>query len=764
MVTIQITLKGLVQGIGFRPFVAELAEKLHIRGWVCNTAGVVTVLACADRERLEEFRRRLLSDAPKGARPVEADVSPASGQSVPDGFLIIPSRKEDAQKRIPDVPADLATCKRCCDELNDKKNRRYRHPFISCTACGPRYSILDALPYDRENTAMGEFAMCPACKQDYAAPGNPRRHAQTVACRDCGPLLHFTTASQKTAPVTGEAALSAGIDKIKAGGILAVKDIGGYHLACLPDCNESVAALRKVKGREKKPFAVMFLETEQIKRNCTVENQEQSELESDARPIVLLKKKESTAIAKNVCENSPYLGAMLPCNPLQILLILETGPLVMTSANRSGGLIITKDDEMLWWAERIWEEYRIDCGILSHTRGIRVPLDDSVVRIVMGRRQIFRRARGFVPTPVNVVNRRAVFAAGGDLKACFAYIDGQKAVLSGPFGDLEEESCYAAWERETHRMKALFGAEPEAVITDLHPDYVSARAAKAAAKREKIPHKQVQHHMAHVASVIAEHRLSGPVFGVAMDGTGYGTDKTVWGGEFFSWDGAHMRRVGHLKSVLLPGGNAGVKNAESILYAYLTDAGFDPGTLTSLFSCAPWLSEEKYRTVSRAVSCRVNVVRSSSMGRLFDAVSALLGVCLFNGYEGQAPTELEYLAAAAKTGYPLHIPIDPSNKTGDAAALFFRIVEALQKKADRACLAKGFIDAVAVFIYDMVKRYADTEKIVLSGGTFQNGILTEQVIRLLEAEKYEVYLNEQVPSGDGGLCIGQAYLYEYMEE
>lgn len=848
MVTYKIIVQGLVQGIGYRPFVAELAERCSIGGWVRNTDGIVTILASADASAMELFLGKLKSESPKGAYVEELSWEELPYQPF-SGFFIAGSEKQEKHKGIPLIPADLATCEACLRELHDADNRRYRHPFISCTACGPRYSIIEKLPYDRETISMKRFPMCEACESEYKKQGDVRRHAQTIACPDCGPVLTFTQIApwgektQKPAEKKepghaaaavgvfrhsrsgcGETALTRAVQCLREGGIVAVKDIGGYHLACTPFSGNAVQQLRLLKGREKKPFAVMFPDLAAIKEYCRVNREEEAILFSASRPIVLLKKrKDGKRLAENVGGSSPDIGAMLPCNPLQTLLAEALGPLIMTSANASGDLLILENDTMISWMERrvhALAKALPCCGVLSHDRPILTPLDDSIVRVVSGRTQIFRRARGFVPNPVPVNTDKHIFAAGGDLKACFCYTGEKKAYLSQHLGDLEEEGCYNAYQKEIGRMKQLFGFAPEYVACDMHPGYLSARElprSRTATGNEmqeaKAPegaglppdgHRiyPVQHHEAHVASVIAEHHLTGAVLGFAFDGTGYGRDKTVWGSEVFFWNGAFMRRVAHLRPVQLIGGDEGAKNADTILYGYM--ASFGEETKQRLWAVGkqmPWLDEQRSGVVEKAVQCRIHTIKSSSMGRLFDAVSAFLDVCHYNSYEGEAAIEVENLAATARRGYKLTIEIVPGaapsgadatvefsgadavEYAGDTESLFLGMADALAQGVPRAEIARGFMDAVSDFICricdciaeDYDKKAAGTDwaeercgslgkasgavrQIALSGGTFQNRILLERTLACLEERGYEVYINEQVPPGDGGLCLGQAYL------
>lgn len=824
MRTKKITVKGLVQGIGYRPFVAETAERCRIGGWVRNTDGIVTILASGTTEDLESFWHQLKINSPVGAKVEELLCEEINFQCF-SSFQIIESEKrtEEEEKGIPLIPADLPTCDRCLGELHDPKNRRYRHPFISCTSCGPRYSIIESLPYDRETITMKKFPMCDACSREYVERGNVRRHAQTIACQDCGPVLQFVKITyDREAGKKREwekAAFEDAVSCLQSGGIVAVKDIGGYHLACTPFSEKVVQQLRILKGREKKPFAVMFPDMESIKEYCEVSEAEEKLLLSAPRPIVLMKKrKDGRRLAENVCGSSPDIGVMLPCNPLQTMLLEALGPLIMTSANASGELLILENEKMMGWLTERASVCK-ELAVLGHDRPILSPLDDSIVKCVCGRTQVIRRARGFVPDPIRFGSKKNIFAAGGDLKACFCYTGKGKAYLSQYLGDLGEEGCHQAYLREKERMKALFGFEPEYAVCDMHPGYLSA--GELTEKKDQKWLYRIQHHEAHVASVIAEHGLEGPVLGFAFDGTGYGRDHSIWGSETFLWEGTSMmKRVAHLKPISLIGGDEGAKNADTILYGYMASFGEKSRKRwKEMQHRLPYVNQQRSQMVEKAIQHNINTVSSSSMGRLFDAVSAMLDICHYNGYEGEAAIELENLAATTETAYELFIEVKTQRGAvpgpadglfdksisgkrnvseervlaerqpqaynyeieiyGDAEKLFAGILDALEQGIPRAEIARGFIHAVANYITEVCVQVndnanADTgvisgehcafRQIVLSGGTFQNRILLEQTIKCLEEKGYRVYINEQVPAGDGGICLGQAYLCDKMIE
>ena len=762
--TKKFIVKGLVQGIGYRPFVARLAEELNIAGTVRNTGGIVTIVACGESSALEVFKDRLASEVPTGGFITSIDEVTYQDEKINAGFQIIESDR-DLGENLPLVPADIATCDNCKKELLDKNNRRYRHPFISCTVCGPRYSIIEKLPYDRDTITMADFPMCNECKSEYTGKKDIRRHAQTIACKNCGPKLKLTIVSggnkqllQNENPLEFKDEIKQAAAVIKSGGIVAIKDIGGYHLSCDPFNEIAVEFLRKLKHREAKAFAIMFENVESVKEYADVNEKEESLLNSPARPIVLVRRKNVDKIhgfAGNVCLSSPDVGAMLPCNPVQILLAKECGPIIMTSGNGSGDVLETEDDKMLsWLKDRLMsaEMKGATIAILSHNRRILRPMDDSVMKVVRGHSQFIRRARGYVPNPIKVDIDGELFAAGGDLKSSFCYTKNGLAYVSQYLGDLESVSCQDFYLNEKRVMANIFGFNPVKNIVDKHPGYFSSGV------NNDLPVKKIQHHKAHVASVIVEHNIKGEVLGVAFDGTGYGDDGTIWGSEFFVWDGHNMERVGHLRPQKLIGGNEGAKNCNTILIAMIHGNGLDDrldkmlhslGNGDEIITAAP--------LIRSAIDMNINTISSSSMGRLFDAVSALLDICHYNSYEGQAPIELENVASTTSVAYPLHI-----GESGETRKLFEEIIDALEKKIAIAEIARGFIYAVAEFISNTAKR-ANVKQVVLSGGTFLNRILLEQTIDSLENDGFKVYFSEQLPPGDGGICLGQAYLSKYVE-
>ncbi len=710
IMTEKITVCGLVQGIGFRPSVKRAAQKNDIRGTVKNIGGAVEVTAQGSAEDIRAFKSEIKSIS--GAIITDFTEKVIDAPEFTD-FRIVKSGGADI---TPMLSPDIATCGECMAEFYDEKNRRYLHPFISCTKCGPRYSVIRSVPYDRENITMSEFEMCPDCKKEYADISDKRCHAQTIACNGCGPALAYT--------ISGDP-LAEAVKTLQNGGIAAIKDIGGYHLACGALNADAAKRLREIKGRETKPFAVMFHDIDAVREWAEVSDAEKELLLSPARPIVLLRKKKE--LADGVCEKSGSVGAFLPCNPVQDYLTKRCGALVMTSANISGAPIIADDGEIKRLRERTG-----GFEILSHNRAIENPSDDSVCRVICGKTQIMRRARGFVPLPINITRGgKAVLAAGGDLKASFCYAADGRAYMSRYFGDLENADVYKEWKNEIKKLGELLNITDFEFIGDSHPLYYSAKYADGIT---------LQHHCAHMASVMAEHGIENNALGFVFDGAGYGDDGCIWGGEVISYNGGFKREAA-LEYTELLGGDEASKNSALTLDCFLLAAGIPPR------------SRNAY--VSAALKNHINTVKSSSMGRLFDAVSALLGISGYNSYEGESAIMLEIAAKSAEKPYPLSLPLIDGKWR--SSALLRAIYEALEDGADKNSLALGFHAAIINAVCGLAKTRNKDTNIILSGGVFANELLTRGCYEGLAAEGYKVYINERTPSGDGGIALGQAW-------
>lgn len=710
------TISGIVQGIGLRPNVKRIAEKYGITGYVKNLGGAVEIFA--EGAECEKFRQDIKTLP--GSMITSFDEREAADMHL-SSFEI--AKSSDENNTLPLITPDIAACDRCVEEFYNTNNRRFMHPFISCTYCGPRYSIQSALPYDRRSITMTDFEMCGRCAKEYKSISDIRCHAQTIACRDCGPKLSYT--------IDGDP-LEEASKTLGNGGIVAIKDIGGYHFACGANNEKAAKKLREIKLRDSKPFAVMFNSVEQAAEYAEINETEKNALLSPARPIVLLKKKKD--FAKSVCADSDYIGAFLPCNPVQHYLTKMCGALVMTSANVSDEPIITENEDI----------FKLQCSaggfeVLSHDRRILTPLDDSVCRVICGRVQMIRRARGFTPLPVEIETKsdKTALALGGDLKASFCYAKDNKAFMSQYFGDLENADTYSAWKSNIKRLGSLLNLRPDIIVSDCHPLYRSG----------KLTHdKTLQHHCAHMASVMAEHKISGSALGFIFDGTGYGTDGNVWGGEALFFDG-EFHRAASLEYTCLLGGDMSAKDSAATLDCYLVSAGLKPRTANGAL-------------IKSAVENRINTVQSSSMGRLFDAVSSLLCISHRNSYEGESAIQLERAAERAKEPYPLKLVLKDGK--WQTSRLICDIVSAIEDGADINSLALGFHCAIA----DAVTEFASQQNeknIVLSGGVYANRILTELCHNALTRMGCRVYINEQVPMNDGGIALGQAW-YELMRQ
>lgn len=741
--TRRIFIRGMVQGVGMRPFLALLAKEYGVSGSVKNIGSNVELLATADEQTLDAF-----IEAIKARKPEMAEIAGIENEGAETGeldatstsFVILPSSPGEVAM----LPADFPVCSDCLKEIQDKQNRRFKHPFISCAVCGPRYSIMERAPYDRDTTSMAEFPMCPDCAKEYADPTNRRYHAQTVSCHNCGPSLLWQDGQGEQ---TGEEALRMAAACMNTGSIAAIKGVGGYHLACSPYDEQAVRRLRALKGREMKPFAVMFPDLAAIQACCEISPKERELLLSPARPIVLLKTI-GTPFAPSVCGDAALTGCFLPYTAMQVLLLAQCGPLVMTSANQSGKPEIHEDGEMLAMLP-----HKDLGGVLYHRRRIVTRLDDSVARINAGQRQTIRRARGYAPRPLTspLGPSQQVLAYGSDLKSAFCLLRGGEAYMSQYFGDMEELEVQRAYEANRKHMQGLFHITPTLAACDLHPGYHSSRLAR----RSGLPVVEVQHHHAHIASVMAEHGLVGPVIGVAFDGTGFGADGAIWGGEFLLCKGAEFRRVAHLQYVTLAGGDSVAVDARKAAYCYCATAGVS------------YEEFEGAKLLQAALGNNVNTMRYSGMGRLFDAMSSMLGLCHQNGYEGQCAIALENAANRAETQGIVALPMDFTLTEAegtirvDPLPVIGAVAQAGHTDQETTAAALGFHDAVCRMVLAVCERIRTRDgvsTVALSGGTFQNERILAGCMELLRNAGFRVYTNNEVPCNDGGLALGQAYV------
>nr|WP_223243328.1 carbamoyltransferase HypF [Streptomyces sp. CBMA123] len=740
----------MVQGVGFRPFVFALAGELGLAGSVTNTGEGVLAEVEGDPAALDAFCRRVAADAPPLAQVAAVDHAPLTATGA-TGFTITPSRTDGPRATL--IPPDVATCADCLAELTDPADRRHRHPFISCTNCGPRHTIVTGLPYDRAETTMAGFPMCPDCAREYSDPADRRFHAQPVACHACGPRLALTVPGR--AGLGGEDALGEARRLLAGGAILAIKGLGGYHLACDARDADAVALLRRRKRRGDKPFALMARDLATVEGLLPVGPVERELLTGAVRPIVLLRRSGGcTARLPAVAPGSPDLGVMLPYTPLHHLLLAAPGPdlLVMTSANLSGAPIVTDDRDALTTLAPLVD------GWLTHDRPINVPCEDSVVRVVDGEQLPLRRSRGYAPLPLPLpVPVRPVLAVGGDLKNTFALARDGYAWLSGHIGDMDDLATLRAFDRAVEQLGTVSGVRPELLVADRHPGYRSLRHAERTAAGR--PVRRVQHHHAHIAAVMAEHGLDGgrPVLGVAFDGTGYGEDGAIWGGEVLLADYDGYRRLAHLGYVPLPGGDAAVERPYRTALAHLRAAGLPwTAALPSVRACP----EEELRLLERQLECGLNCVPTSSMGRLFDAVSSLAGVCQRAGYEAQAAIELEAAAVefGPAEGYAFDLVAQRDSWVLDPGPVLAGVVADVTAGAPAGLVAARFHTAVAEAVRRVCAVVRDrhgTTTVALSGGVFANALLSSACARGLGEDGFTVLRHRRVPPNDGGLALGQ---------
>ncbi|HEY4869170.1 MAG TPA: carbamoyltransferase HypF [Candidatus Dormibacteraeota bacterium] len=748
-------MRGVVQGVGFRPFVYGLATRLALTGSVCNTSGGVIVDVEGERSALERFARALQQDAPRLARidSIDAVELVPTGDA---GFRIVESRSVAGEYQP--IAPDAATCADCVAEVFGPADRRYRYPFTNCTNCGPRFTIIEDIPYDRPMTTMRQFTMCAACQGEYEDPANRRFHAQPNACPACGPRLWFTDASG--AELLGDA-IEQAADAIARGGIVALKGLGGFQLCCAADDGAAVQRLRTRKRRPVKPFAVMFPSLQAATRTCAITHEEASLLDGATRPIVLVPVRSQdrgrSEVAASVAPGLDELGVMLPYTPLHHLLLAAAGrPLVMTSGNVSEEPIARDNDEAV---ERLGG---IADAFVLHDRDIYARYDDSVMRLIGGLPRTIRRARGYCPLPVRVSGGDSqVLAFGAHLKNTFCVLKNGNAFVGPHIGDLDNPQSLRHQDEALRTYLRLFRAHPPTVAADLHPDYASTRLAERWWDAGARP-VRVQHHHAHIASVLAEHDLRGEVLGVAFDGVGLGPDQSIWGGEFLLCDERSYRRAGHIAAVRQPGGDACAREGWRMAIAYLAAAG-------RLRDVPPrWIAESpdspddrRWRLVSR-VAASAAAPLSTSAGRLFDAVASLLGVAQESTFEAEAAMRLEALASSFGAAVPLEpigIRQDGDSLVLDTVALVGMLVEERERGRPAAELAAAFHESLARAVSAMCTRLSGelgVTRIALSGGVFQNAVLLARVEDLLRDRDLQVYANQQVPANDGGISLGQA--------
>lgn len=761
-----IAISGTVQGVGFRPFVHGLAARLELDGFVKNQAGGVRIEVEGEPEPLDHFMSQLVDRSPPLARIEELSwqrCTPIGRR----GFVIQPS---DTGATGPiAISPDIATCDQCLEELFDPANRRYRYPFINCTNCGPRLTIISGSPYDRPRTTMAGFEMCPACRMEYEDPSDRRFHAQPVCCAVCGPRLELLDGNGQIVRVANP--LISFRDAIRAGQIGAIKGLGGYHLVCDAENPAAMAELRKRKHRDEKPFAIMT-DLESAERLCEIAPEERALLTSPCRPIVLLRRRRGGAAAVEAgCENkiafgliapgNPWIGVMLPYTPLHHLLLHDMGrPLVMTSGNRSDEPIAYREPEAMDQLRGIADLF------LTHNRPIHVRCDDSVTRVIGKIESPIRRSRGYAPQPASlpIPCPAPILAVGAQLKGTFALGKDRRAIISHHMGDLDHFSAYRAFERDIELYEKLFAITPEYIAHDLHPDYASTRYAVKRSPSAGAGIIAVQHHQAHIASCMVENGLTEPVIGVAFDGTGYGLDGAIWGGEFFVGNLGGFKRAAHLRYIPLPGGDSAVREPWRVAAAYLVDAGAE----CEMFECRQ--NPESLRTVRSMIEKKFNSPMTSSVGRLFDAVASLCGARDKVSYEGQAAMQLEWLASDEPSGaaYPYNVAVSSVPESLAISAtpllqintrpLIRAIVNDVNGGISASRIARRFHTTLAGLAADVcvhLHKITGINAVALSGGVFMNKLLSMELQQRLATSGLSVYRHQKVPPNDGGLCLGQ---------
>ncbi len=771
---------GVVQGVGFRPFVYRLANLLGLKGYIFNSTQGVVIEIQGETSLIKRFLHSLKRDAP----PISL-VTGEKIETLPEKkfrkFEIRESRKEREKNIL--ISPDIATCNKCLQELFNAQDRRFHYPFINCTDCGPRFTIIHDLPYDRPRTTMRKFKMCVDCQREYEDPMTRRYHAQPNACPKCGPAITLiSSANPSEFKYRGERAVSRAVTLLKRGYILAAKGIGGYHLICDAQNSESVKKLRERKKRPFKPFAIMSLDADRISQYCYVSKDEKRLLENPRRPIVLLRKRDNNSISKFVAPNNNYLGTMLPYAPIHYLLLssCSTLAIVATSANLVDQPLIINDKEAIQKLSEIADYF------LIHNRDIYNRCDDSIIQVMDGNPVLLRRARGYVPLPIRLRfhlrwknDKIQMLGCGAELKNTFCLVKSEHAFMSQHIGDLKNLETFEFYREQIESFKDLFGIKPRIVVYDIHPDYLST---KYAFEQKNCRMFGAQHHHSHIASAMAENGLNKKVIGVAFDGIGYGLDGNIWGGEFFIADYNDFKRVGQLNYIPMPGGDKATQEPYRMAISYLYHA-FGQAIRKLKIDFIRRIKPENLNLILNMINENINCPLCSSMGRFFDAVSSILGICDISTYEGQAAVELQMKAEKAEVaprfyrgcsyngfraqGYKYKITEKNVVWIIETDWVIQNIVKDLQKKIPANVIADKFHRTISCIVLDTcsrVKNKSGINDIVLSGGVFQNKLLTEMTLKLLRENYFSVYTHHEIPPNDGGISLGQAAIGISMME
>ena len=747
----KLKVNGIVQGVGFRPFVYNLANQLGLKGEVANTSSGVAIHIEGPPEQIQAFETDLAAKCPPLAHVVDISGQAASVKSCVE-FRIVKSRSRARMSTL--ISPDVSICEDCLRELFDPADRRYLYPFINCTNCGPRYTIIDDIPYDRPKTSMRHFKMCAACQAEYDDPTNRRFHAQPNACAACGP--HVSVYNNRREPLDADDPIKTAADFIRQGLIVAIKGLGGYHLAVDAKNNDAVLRLRDRKMREEKPLAVMSADLEHIRQYAVVGPQEETLLTSIQRPIVLLQKKTPCSIAAAVAPRNKYWGVMLPYTPLHYLL-LDHGltALVMTSANLTDEPIAIDNEDAFERLTGIADYF------LIHNRDIYLRSDDSIVRHSAGRTRYIRRSRGFVPIPLFLGHTvPPILACGAELKNTICITKDDKAFLSQHIGDLENMITLDFFKLTVAHLQRILEIHPEIIACDMHPDYLSSRYA---GEQQDIRKVEVQHHHAHIVSCMAEHRLEGAVIGLSFDGTGYGGDGTIWGGEVLIADTLQFDRAAHLSCVSMPGSTAAIKEPWRMAVAYLHDA-FGNGLQDLNLPMLRQIESARLKIIVEMIQKGVNCPQTSSLGRLFDGVAAIAGIRNRVNFEGQAAMELEMLAAdemdAMDSIYDFEWLSGQPCRISPAPIIRGVVNDVLNGLSIAQISIKFHKTLIALFaeICAGIRRDCNLNRVVLSGGCFQNAILLNGMLQELASRNFEVFAHQRVPTNDGGIALGQAII------
>ncbi|MES0445509.1 MAG: carbamoyltransferase HypF [Desulfobacterales bacterium] len=742
----KVEVNGIVQGVGFRPFIFQLANRYKIKGEVANTSSGVSIHIEGIRQNIESFCRDLSEKPPPLAHITEVSFYDKPVNDYKD-FTIVDSKGKAVMTTL--ISPDVSVCDDCISELFDPHDRRFQYPFINCTNCGPRYTIIDDIPYDRPKTSMKHFKMCPICQEEYDDPENRRFHAQPNACKDCGPHISLYDNARKKVETNNPIEKAATL--LKQGYIVAVKGLGGFHLAADAENNKAVARLRKRKYREEKPLAIMSCDVEYIRKYALVEPEEEKLLTSPQRPIVLLEKIEPNSISEAVAPRNRYFGAMLPYTPLHYLLLSHNfAALVMTSGNLSEEPIAIDNEDAFDRLSNVADYF------LTHNRDIYLRSDDSIVRKSAGFTRFIRRSRGYVPMPVFLKKKvPSILACGAELKNTICLTKGNHAFLSQHIGDLENLASYEFFQLTIRHMKRILDINPEIIAFDLHPDYLSTRYAEEQQDIQKI---QVQHHHAHIVSAMAENMLDGPVIGLSFDGTGYGSDGTIWGGEILFAEIEKFSRAAHFAYVPMPGSAAAIKEPWRMAVSYLYDAfGEEFWDLDLPF--LKKIDHNKIKIIVEMISKQLNSPYTSSLGRLFDGIAAIAGIRNHVVFEGQAAMELEMLAG--KTANEIY---DYKWESGEiyqikTEPIIRGIVDDMQIGLSPAEIS-GKFHWTLIYMFTrlcgLIRKDTGLSRVVFSGGVFQNSILLSGLIKALKEKNFQVFTQSKVPANDGGISLGQA--------